>query len=103
MYYLRGCAAPALFTGESANIGLQERLVVDRAWLGPVCDGLLGSAKVLSQVSLNLAVKLPISFCELYQSARMMSIMARFAFFESDYLIATALTSLNVVWPSRTF
>jgi hypothetical protein len=25
------------------------------------------------------------------------------AFFESDYLMATALTSLNVVWPSRTF
>jgi hypothetical protein len=24
-------------------------------------------------------------------------------FFESDYLMATALTSLNVVWPSRTF
>jgi hypothetical protein len=44
-----------------------------------------------------------ISLRELDRTATMMSIMARPALFEADYLMATALTSLNVVWPSRTF
>ena len=29
--------------------------------------------------------------------------LARPKFFEPDYLMATAFTSLNVVWPSKTF
>jgi hypothetical protein len=49
-------------------------------------EGPPGSAKMLGRINMAIYV----------------DVMEE-VFFESDYLMATALTSLNVVWPSRTF
>ena len=60
-------------------------------------------AKAFSQVSLNLGDEFLISLRELDQTATMHVGCGVTCVFESGYLMATALTSLNVVWPSRTF
>jgi hypothetical protein len=53
--------------------------------------------------SLGLGVQLRTSLCKSDQTAMFNEGSDVTALFELDYLMATALTSLNVVWPSRTF
>jgi hypothetical protein len=52
---------------------------------------------------MGLGVQLRIRLCKSNQTAIINVGFGVTALFESDYLMATALTSLNVVWPSRTF
>ncbi len=52
---------------------------------------------------MGLRVQLRISLCKSNQTGMINVGFGVTALLESDYLMATALTSLKVVWPSRTF